>query len=63
MICELPVQMDVRTLVMDLIRAGSGPRGISVDQIINEALASGYPRNLSWPQLSHLLLMMNATSL
>jgi RPA family protein len=34
---ELPVQPEVRTLVMDLIRAGSGPRGISVEQILNEA--------------------------
>ena len=32
---ELPVQQDVRTRVMDLIRAGSGPKGISVDEIIN----------------------------
>ncbi len=41
---ELPVQPDVRTLVMDLIRAGSGTRGISVDQIINEAMAYGIPQ-------------------
>jgi uncharacterized protein len=38
---ELPVQPDAHTLVMDLIRAGSGPRGISVDQIINKAKAYG----------------------
>ena len=41
---ELPEQKDVRSLVMDLIRSGSGPRGISVDQVINEAATSGIPR-------------------
>ena len=38
---ELPVQPDVRTVVMDLIRTGSGLKGISVDQIINQATAYG----------------------
>jgi hypothetical protein len=39
--CEAPGQPDVRTLVMDLILTGSKTRGISVDQIINQAAASG----------------------
>jgi len=39
--CEAPRQPDVRTLVMELILTGSGPRGISVDQIIKQAAMSG----------------------
>ncbi len=39
--CETPGQPDVRTLVMELILTGSGPRGISVDQIIKQAVTSG----------------------
>ncbi len=35
--CEAPGQPDVCTLVMELILTGSGPRGISVDQIIKQA--------------------------
>ncbi|MFY9800808.1 MAG: hypothetical protein WAK10_06140, partial [Methanoregula sp.] len=39
--CEAPGRPDVRTLVMDLILTGSGPRGISVDQIIKQSATSG----------------------
>ena len=39
--CEAPQQPDVRTLVLELILAGSGTRGISVDQIIKEAAIQG----------------------
>ncbi len=39
--CETPGLPDVRSLVMEFILTGSGPRGISVDQIIKQAATSG----------------------
>jgi RPA family protein len=39
--CEGSEEPDIRTLVMELIHSGSGPRGISVDQIIQQAAMSG----------------------
>jgi RPA family protein len=38
---EAPAQPDIRTLVMELIMAGSGPRGISVEEILNQAAMRG----------------------
>jgi hypothetical protein len=40
-VCDVPAPPDVRTLVMDFIQAGSGPRGIAVDDIIKQAAMCG----------------------
>jgi RPA family protein len=39
--CDTPVPPDVCTLVIEIIRAGSGPRGIAVDDIIKQAAICG----------------------
>ena len=39
--CDVPGQPDVRILIKEIILAGSGLRGISVDQIIQQAATSG----------------------
>jgi uncharacterized protein len=38
------LQTDVRTRVMEIISSGSGPRGISVEEIIRLSMESGIPR-------------------
>jgi RPA family protein len=38
---ESPTQPDIRTLVMELIRVKSGPRGIAVEEIISQAAMCG----------------------
>lgn len=38
---EAPAQPDIRTLVMEFITAESGPRGIAVEEIINQAALRG----------------------
>ena len=39
--CDTPAPPDVCTLVVEIIRAGSGPRGIAVDDIIKQAAIYG----------------------
>jgi hypothetical protein len=39
--CDASAPPDVRTLVMEFIQAGSGPRGIAVDDIIKQAAICG----------------------
>jgi RPA family protein len=39
--CDVPAPPDVRMLVMDFMQAGSGPRGIAVDDIIKQAAVCG----------------------
>jgi len=41
---DTSVQPDIRTLVLDLISAGNGPRGISVEEITRLAMESGVSR-------------------
>jgi hypothetical protein len=53
---ELPVQQDVRTRVTDLIHAGSGPKGISVDEIITQAAACGIPRESALAIIESLII-------
>jgi hypothetical protein len=53
---ELPEQQDVRTRVMDLIRAGSGPKGISVDDIITQAAACGISRESALAIIESLII-------
>jgi RPA family protein len=53
---ELPEQPDVRMRVMDLIRAGSGPKGISVDEIITEAAAWGISRESALTMIESLIM-------
>ncbi len=53
---ELPVQQDVRTRIMDLIRAGSGPKGISVDEIITQAAACGLSRESALAIIESLII-------
>jgi uncharacterized protein len=53
---EAPGLSDVRTLVMELILAGSGPRGISVDQILNQAAISGVSQEAVLAVIESLIL-------
>jgi RPA family protein len=53
---DLPVQQDVRTQVMDLIRSGSGPKGISVDEIITQAAACGIFRESALAIIESLII-------
>jgi RPA family protein len=55
-VCGLPVQQDVRTRVMDLIRAGSGPKGISVDEIITQGAACGISRESALAIIESLII-------
>jgi hypothetical protein len=41
---------------MDLIRAGSGPKGISVDEIITEAAAWGISRESALTVIESLII-------
>ena len=41
---EAAAQPDVRTLVMALVNAGSGPRGVAVEDIIEQAVVTGVSR-------------------
>ena len=53
---DCPVQPDVRTRVMDLIHAGSGPKGISVDEIITQAAACGISRESALAMIESLII-------
>ena len=43
-VCEISVPHDIRTMVMDLMAAGNGPRGMAVEEIIRQATESGASR-------------------
>jgi uncharacterized protein len=53
---DLTVQQDVRTGVLDIIRAGSGPKGISVDEIIIQAAACGISRESALATIESLII-------
>jgi uncharacterized protein len=53
--CDASVQPNVRTLVMDLISAGNGPRGISLEEIIRRAMESGVSRELILTAIESLI--------
>ncbi|MFA5347308.1 MAG: hypothetical protein WC294_04160 [Methanoregula sp.] len=42
--CEIPVPPDIRTMVIGLMAAGYGPRGIAVEEIIRQAAEGGASR-------------------
>lgn len=50
------VQPDAKSLIMGIILAGSGPRGISVDQIIKEAAESGVSRDVVLAGIEALII-------
>ncbi len=52
---DASVQPDVHMLVMDLISAGNGPRGISIEEIIRLAMESGVSRELVLTAIESLI--------
>ncbi len=52
---DVPVQSDVRTLVMDIMSAGNGPRGISLEEIIRLATESGLSREAVLAAVEYLI--------
>jgi hypothetical protein len=53
---ELPVQQDIRIRVMEIISAGSGSKGISVDEIITQAAACGISRESALAIIESLII-------
>jgi len=53
---NLPVQQEDRTRVMDLIRADSGPKGISVDKLLAQAAACGISRESALSIIESLII-------
>jgi uncharacterized protein len=54
--CNAPVPPDVRTLVMEIIQAGSGPRGIAVDDIIKQAAICGIAQEIILSAIESLII-------
>ncbi|HWS22321.1 MAG TPA: hypothetical protein VN227_06750, partial [Methanoregula sp.] len=54
--CDAPEPRDVRTLVMEIIQAGSGPRGIAVDDIIKQAAIRGIAQEVILLAIESLIL-------
>jgi uncharacterized protein len=54
--CDVPVPPDVRTLVVEIIRAGSGPRGVAVDDIIKQAAICGIAQEIILSVIESLIL-------
>lgn len=53
---EAPAQPDIRILVLDLIKAESGPQGISVEEIINKAAMRGILQEAVLAAIESLIL-------
>jgi hypothetical protein len=53
--CDVSVQSDVRRLIMDLLSAGTGPRGLSLEEIIRLAQESGISREASLAAIGSLI--------
>ena len=52
---DVTVLPDIRTLVMDLISAGNGPRGISVDEIVGRVMENGGSREAALAVIESLI--------
>ena len=53
---EAPAQPDIRTLVMELIMAESGPRGVAVEEILNQAAMRGVMREAVLAAIESLII-------
>ncbi len=53
---DVTVLPDLRTLVMDLMSAGNGPRGISVDEIIGRVMENGGSREAALAVIESLII-------
>jgi uncharacterized protein len=54
--CDAPLPSDIRTLVMEIIQAGSGPRGIAVDDIIKQAAICGISQEIILSEIESLIV-------
>ena len=54
--CDASVPPDVRTLVMEFMQAGSGPRGIAVDDIIQQAATCGVSQEVVLAAIESLII-------
>jgi len=54
--CDASVPPDVRTLVMEFMQAGSGPRGIAVDDIIQQAAMCGVSQEVVLAAIESLII-------
>jgi hypothetical protein len=53
---DAPASRDVRTQVMEIIQAGSGSRGIAVDEIIKQAAIRGIAQEVILSAIESLIL-------
>jgi len=53
---DATAQPDVRTLVMEYMQAGSGPRGIAVEEIIKQAAMCGVPQEAVLAAIESLIV-------
>ena len=54
--CDASVPPDVRTLVMEFMQAGSGPRGTAVDDIIQQAATCGVSQEVVLAAIESLII-------
>jgi hypothetical protein len=55
-VCDTPVQPDIRAMVLDLVSAGSGSRGVSVEEITRLAMERGTSREEALSALESLIV-------
>lgn len=53
--CDAMALPDIRTLVMDLMSAGNGPRGISVEEIVGRIMENGGSREAALAVIESLI--------
>jgi RPA family protein len=53
---DISAHSDIRTLVMDLMAAGNGPRGIAVEEIIKRATESGVSKEAVLTAIESLII-------